>query len=88
MYELIFQNYLNNLTKNDILTFGIQNNIKLNSNELEYIYKTLKNNYKFLLGNDYEIVFKEAKNYLTKSNYDKIFSLYLSYREKYQDFLN
>ena len=85
MYELIIVNYINNLTKNDIFYFGMKNNIKLNDNELEYIFKTIKNNYKFLLGNDYEIVFDEAKNNLTYENYNKIYNLYLNYREKYND---
>ena len=88
MYELIIANYINNLTQNDIFYFGMKNNIKLNNQELEYVFKTIKNNYKFLLGNDYEIVFTEAKNYLTYENYNKIYNLYLSYREKYKDILN
>ena len=57
----------------------------LNDQEFDYVYKTIKNNYKFFLGNDYMLIFNEAKNFLRKENYDKILKLYLSYREKYQD---
>ena len=85
MYEAIVENYVNSLTPNDVYLFASKNNIILNDQEFDYIYKTIKNNYKFFLGNDYMLIFNEAKNFLRKENYDKILNLYLSYRKKYQD---
>ena len=85
MYEAIVENYVNSLTPNDVYLFASKNNIILNDQEFDYVYKTIKNNYKFFLGNDYMLIFNEAKNFLRKENYDKILNLYLSYREKYQD---
>ncbi len=85
MYELIIENYLNNLTKNDIVFFALKNNINLNNQELDYVFKTIKKDYKLLLGNNYNQVFLNAKDYLSKDNYEKILSLYLKYREKYQN---
>ena len=87
MYEAIVENYVNSLTPNDVYLFASKNNIILNDQEFDYVYKTIKNNYKFFLGNDYMLIFNEAKNFLRKENYDKILNLYLSYREKYQDIL-
>ena len=87
MYEAIIDNYIKNLTPNDIYLFASKNNIILNNQEFDYVIKTIKNNYKLLLGNDYMLIFNEAKNYLREENYQKILNLYFNYREKYQDFL-
>ena len=88
MYELIIKNYINNLCKNDIVYFALKNNIELNNQELDYIYKTIKCNYKDLLGNNYEYIFSEGKNYITSENYEKICNLFMDYRNKFKDFLN
>ena len=88
MYELIIKNYINNLSINDIITFAKKNDITLSNDEVNYIYKTIKCNYKVLLGSTYEIVLNEAKNYLTNDNYKKICNLYLDYRNKFKNFLN
>lgn len=88
MYELIIKNYINSLTKNDLILFGLKNNIILNNSELDYIYKTIKNDYKTLLSNNYEYVFKNAKNYINPDNYKKIYNLFLDYRSKYQNYFN
>ena len=85
MYEAIIENYVNSLTPNNVYLFASKNNIILNDQEFDYIFKTIKNNYKFFLGSDYMLIFNEAKNFLRKENYDKILNLYLSYREKYKD---
>ena len=85
MYELIIANYINNLTKNDIFYFGMKNNIKLNDNELEYIFNVIKKDYKTLLSNNYEKIFINSKDFLTNENYNKIKALYLNYRANYGD---
>ena len=88
MYELIIKNYINNLTKNDIVYFGLKNKNQLNNQELDYIYKIIKNNYKDLLDNNYEYIFEDGKNYISQENYKKICNLFLDYRNKFKDFLN
>ena len=87
MYELIIKNYINNLSKNDIVYFALKNNIGLNDLELDYVYKTIKKNYKVLLSDDYKIIFNEGKNYLTDDNYLKICNLFMEYRNKFKDYL-
>jgi len=87
MYELIINNYIKNLCKNDIVYFALKNNISLNNQELDFVYHTLKNNYKILLSDDYELVFNEAKNYLTKENYEKTCNLFNDYRLKFKNYL-
>lgn len=88
MYELIIHNYINNLSKNDIINFAYKNNITLNDLELDYVYKTIKNKYKLLLSDNYESVLLESKNYLKSDNYKKICNLFIDYRNKFKYFLN
>lgn len=88
MYELIINNYINNLTKNDIVYFGLKNGIELTNQELDYVYKTIKNDYKVLLSDNYECIFNEGKNYLSSENYIKICNLFMDYRNKFKNFLN
>lgn len=88
MYDLIIENYVKNLTPNDVYLVATKNNIILNDKEFDYVFKTIKNNYKFLLGEDYMLIFDEAKKFLRSENYDKILALYLDYREKYKDIVN
>lgn len=87
MYELIIQNYIQKLTKNDIIYLALKNNIELNDLELDVIYQVLKNDYKILLSDDYEKIFLREKEKLSQENYDKILSLYLIYRKQYENFL-
>ena len=87
MYNKIIENYISKLTKDDITLFAFKNDIILNPNEVDYIYNILKNKYQILLSNNYEIIFKEANNYITNNNLKKIYNLYLDYRNKYKNYL-
>ena len=88
MYEFLISNYIKNLCKNDIVYFALKNNIKLNDLELDYVYKTIKSNYKILLSDNYECIFLEGKNHLSSENYKKICNLFMDYRNKFKSFLN
>ena len=88
MQDFIISNYISKLDKNNITYFALKNDIRLNDNELDYVYKTIKNDYKILLSNNYESVFNESRNKLISENYDKLYKLYLVYRKMYEGFLN
>ena len=75
------------LSKDDILSFATKNNIILNNKELDYIFNTIKNDYKILLSNNYDVVFQNANNYIREDNLKKIYNLFLDYRNKYQNYL-
>lgn len=87
MYELIISNYVNNLTKNNILDFSFKNNINLNNQELDYIYNIIKSHYKDLLNDKYEYILNDSKKYLSSENHKKICILFTEYRNKFKDFL-
>ena len=88
MYNKLIEKYLSKLTKDDLILFAFKNDIILNSLEVDYIYNIIKNKYQILLSNDYEIIFKDATNYITKNNLKKIYNLYLDYRNKYKNYLS
>lgn len=84
MYLKIIENYINKLSKDDIILFAFKNNIILKPNESDYLYNVIKNDYKILLGNNYNYVFNNAKNYIDSNKLKKIYNLFLDYREKYK----
>ena len=88
MYLKIIENYINKLSKDDIILFAFKNNIILKPNESDYLYNVIKNDYKILLGNNYNDVFNNAKNYIDSNKLKKIYNLYLDYREKYKFYFN
>lgn len=87
MYELIIENYIKNLERNDIIYFAKKNNIYLSDLELDFVFKTIKCRFKDLLSDNYEYIFLDAKNYLSKENYDKVCNLFLDYRNKFKNYL-
>jgi len=83
MYKQFINNYLKKLNKNDILVFAHKNNIILNNKELDYVYEVIKNQSDVLLSDNYNEIFNQAKNMLSKINYEKIYDLFITYKNKY-----
>ena len=71
--------YINKIKKEDMYIFLKNNNIILNSDELNYLYKILKTKYKLILENDTNI-FNEIKNNINIDNYNKLLELYDKYK--------
>lgn len=86
MYEFMINNYFENLDKNKITYLALKNNIHLSDNELDYLYLTLKKEYKTLLSDDYQVIFDKAKSNLSDVNLQKLLNLYLVYRKMYEGF--
>ena len=87
MYLKIIEDYINKLTKEDIILFAFNNNIILKPIEADYLYKTIKLDYKQLLSNNYNEIFVKAKEYVNQNKLEKIYNLFLEYRIKYQKYL-
>ena len=81
MKELIIKSYIKNLTKKDIVNYGIKNNIYLTDYELDYIYNNIKNNYEYILSNP-TMYLNEIKNNVSITTYNKIYELYTTYFPK------
>ena len=76
----IIEPYINNITKNDINSFALKNNINLNNNELEFIYNFIKNRYKEVLNNPNNFSLTKYKNNFSNENFVKINGLINRYK--------
>ena len=72
--------YINNLNKSDINNFALNNNIKLNNNELDFIYNFIKTKYKEVLKNPNGFNFTKYKNNFSNENFIKINGLINRYK--------
>lgn len=86
MYKLI-ENYIINMTKEDINNFAIKNDIILNNIELDFIYKYIKNNYQYLLNDPDSFNIDSYEKYFQKDNFIKIKKVFIEYFSKYRKFL-
>ena len=72
--------YINKLTKQDINTFALNNNIRLNNNELDFIYNFIKSRYKEVLSNPNSFSLTKYKNNFSNENFIKINGLINRYK--------
>lgn len=87
MIEKLIENYVNKLSYNDIDLFGRKNNIILTDEEIIYLYKTIKKNWKIILYDNPAEILNEAKQTFNNEKYAKIESLLYEYKEKYKNYL-
>ena len=81
MNKLIIKEYINRLDKNDIFNFGLNNNIRLEDNELEVIYDCIKNKSDMIFNNPEETL-REIYSKVKEDTYNKILELYNKYKNK------
>ena len=87
MFKKLIENHIKNLTKKDIIDYSKNENINLNNNEIDIIFNYIKNDYKTLLYGDSSYIFKDLKNRINPTSYQKIKSLYDTYKDKYKNYL-
>lgn len=87
MKEQIIGSYISKITKQDIISFALSNEISLEQQEVDILYETMKKNWKiFLYGNPTPIL-SELKNVLHPDTYEKGIELFFKMKQKYQSFL-
>lgn len=84
---MIIKQYIDKITKNDIYNFGIQNNIYLNTTELEEIYKYIKYEWQTIIFGDINPIFNNLEKKINEENLIKIKKLYFEFKKKYKNFL-
>ena len=72
--------YINKMTKDDINNFALNNNIKLNNNELDFIYNFIKTRYKDILNNPNNFNLVKYKNNFSNENFIKINAIVNRYK--------
>ena len=87
MINRLIEQYVNRMTKDDILKFATKNGIELNDKELKIIYNHIKKDWKTIVyGNPREIL-DDIKMNSDDITYNKIENLYINFKEKYKDYL-
>ena len=87
MNKKLIKLYIDKLNIDNIKTFLNNNNIYLTNNENIILYNEIKKNWEKVLNNDESSIF-ELSNKIDKYNYQKLYKLYLFYKEKYKNFFN
>lgn len=87
MFKNIIKNYINNLTKEKINTFALDNGIKLKNNEIDIIYKYIKSDWETIIYSNHYIILNKIKDNIDSKVYQKIDELIIFYKEKYKKYL-
>ena len=87
MHRLLIENYIKQISKQDIKEFSNKNNIQLSEKDQDILYHYLKNNWQDLLYGNSRSVFKELEEKLGTEKFNILKNLYDFYFEKYHDFL-
>ena len=72
MKENIIKEYINKITISDISRFASNNNINLNNEELNIIYKYVKNDWKTIIYGNYNSILNDLKSKIDIDKYKKI----------------
>lgn len=76
----LIEPYIQNISKDDITTFALKNNINLNSNELDFIYNFIKTKYKDILANPSSFNLVKYKQNFSNENFIKINAIVNRYK--------
>lgn len=80
MYENIIKNYVDKLTKEDIINYTKKEDIFLNDNEINVIYDEIKNKWKQLYNGNTHVI-TDLENKINNKAYNKLIDLYNTYKK-------
>ncbi|CCY45071.1 unknown [Clostridium sp. CAG:1193] len=80
MYENIIKNYVDKLTKEDIINYTKKEDIFLNDNEINVIYDEIKNKWKQLYNGNTRVI-TDLENKINNKAYNKLIDLYNTYKK-------
>lgn len=81
MKEKIINSYISKLTREDVISFAIKNNIQLSDEEIDILLNTIKSDWKKILNNPEEAL-QNIKNKVSENTYKNIIYLYNLYSDK------
>ncbi len=85
--RFFIKNYIDKISVQDILNFGLENDIILSKDEGELLHFYLKNNWEELLYGDSHPIIRKIENKFGKAKGEKIINLFFIYKERYKDYL-
>ncbi len=84
----LIKNYISKLTKEQVTSFALMNNIVLSEDELNFTYSFIKKHGEEVIKDYNNFDIDQYQNYYTKDNFVKIKKLFKEYSEKFKPFLN
>lgn len=87
MVEKLINEYIDRMNKIDINSFAIKNGIILNDSELDFIYKTIKENWHTLVYGNPRGILDDVKTKVAPLTYQKIENLYVYFKNKFKNYL-
>ena len=87
MKEKLIKNYIDKLTTNDIKNFAKENDIILDNQQIKYIYNLIQKNWQTLIFGNPTNIFNDLRTKLPQDTYNKLYSLYQTYKNKYSHYL-
>ncbi len=84
----LIKNYISKLTKEQVTSFALMNNIVLSEDELNFTYNFIKKHGEEVIKDYNNFDIDKYQNYYTKDNFVKIKVLFKEYSEKFKPFLN
>lgn len=83
IYKKIIENYINTtLNPSIIKDYASNNNFNISSSESIILYNFIKENYKFILNGNDEVLLK-LKRLIRKDLYEEVIKLYNYYKNKF-----
>lgn len=82
MSEKIIENYINQLTINDLIYFANNENYNLPMEDAAVIYEYGKKYWKIIYKGDPTNLFLEIKNKLTPLSFNKLIEIYKKYKNR------
>ncbi len=85
--KFIIKEYIDKITTQDILRFGLENGVSLEKEDADILYFYLKNNWEDLLYGSPLPIISKIEDKLGKTKCKIISDLFYMYKEKYKDYL-
>lgn len=86
MFNLI-ERYMNQVTKEKVNTFALNNGITLSDEELSFTHEFIQKNWKQILTNHGEVNLDKYKEKFSNENFPKVKRLYSEYINRYKNYL-
>lgn len=87
MNKVIIENYIKQIKKEDILKFGLQNNIRLSDEDVDILYHYLNEFWEEILYGNSEDVFDDMRKHFDDDKFFKMKNLFEQYFNRYRYFL-
>lgn len=84
MFNVLIENYITKLSKEDIIIFANKENIIISSNEIEFLYTTIKKDYHLFLNGNHNDILEKFKNNINEKALEQILNLYQHYKSIYK----